>query len=144
MPLPSQPSPGHLVSEEVRGSAGIPPGPADMTVNGGFGVCAVVLSVSAGLTWVCCCRRCTSVSSWSVGKHKTSLSPPTTRPQTSPSMCSTTGPQVSAVQHAKIFTGQLRPNFFVCWCQIDPAASQGRQGCCCELSTVNLLDDKCF
>lgn len=34
MPLSSQPPAGHLVSEEVRGSAGIPPQPAEGTVMG--------------------------------------------------------------------------------------------------------------
>lgn len=94
MPLSSQPSAGHLMSEEVRGSAGIPLQIADMTVMEVWSLCRVAERFCQ-LRWVCCCRRCTSASSWSAGKHKTSLSPPATRRQTSPSMCSKTGLQVS-------------------------------------------------
>ncbi|GLD67934.1 ubiquitin-like protein 3, partial [Lates japonicus] len=50
------------------------------------------LSLHSLLKVTSCLKRCTSALSWSVGKRKTSLSPPMTRPQTSPSMCLRTGP----------------------------------------------------
>lgn len=95
MPRSSQPCGGHLMSEEVRGSAGIPQQPAEMTVIEVWCLCWIARPFCQ-LRWVCYCHRCTSASSWSAGKHKTSLSPPTTRPQTLPSMCLKTGLQVSA------------------------------------------------
>lgn len=96
MPVSSQPTEGHLMSAEVRGSGRIPPQLIKRTLEGNL----VFVSADTTFLWtkmmlffVCCCR-CTSALSWSVGKHKTSLSPRTTRPQTSPSMCLRTGPQV--------------------------------------------------
>lgn len=50
-----------------------------------------------------CCLRCTSALSWSVGRHKTSLSPQMTRLQTSPSMYLITGPQVCFYRFTVLF-----------------------------------------
>lgn len=88
MPISSS-SGGHLVSKEVRGSGGIPSQRPKRTLMEGWCFCGLKLS-----PFCCYCCRCTSALSWSVGKHKISLSPQMTQPQTLQSMCLKTGLQV--------------------------------------------------